>query len=82
MFSNVFAVSYEAILYAEVLALHVSMRSANLQSQRKINEYTSSISPIYILNAVLLLLIAILFGKIPVDYWDSSRDIMIFVGAG
>ena len=76
---NVF-VSYEAILYVVVgLALHVSMRSANLQFKGKINEYTSSISLIYILNAVLFLLIAILFGGPLSRLLGFKQSIMILL---
>lgn len=76
---NVF-VSYEAILYVVVgLALHVSMRSANRQFKGKINEYTSSISLIYILNAVLFLLIAILFGGPLSRLLGFKQSIMILL---
>ena len=58
---NVFA-SYDAILFVIMgMALHASIQSANLEFRGQINGYTSSISLIYIGNAVLFSAIAALF---------------------
>ena len=54
---NVF-VSYESILYVIVgLAIHSSIRSANLDFKNKIDEYVSSVSLIYIINSFLLIFV-------------------------
>ena len=51
---NVF-VSYEAILYVIIgLAIHTSVQSANLEFKGEISDYVSSVSLIYIINALFL----------------------------
>ena len=61
---NVF-LSYDAILFVIIgMALHSSLRSASYRYNGKIDEYTSSVSIIYIINAVLLLIIATVFGSL------------------
>lgn len=58
---NVF-VSYDAILFVIMgMALHASIRSANLEFRGKIDSYTSSISLIYLGNLVLFLALGVLF---------------------
>lgn len=58
---NIF-ISYDAILFVIMgMALHASIQSANLEFRGKINQYTSSISLVYIGNALLFLGIAALF---------------------
>lgn len=60
---NVF-VSYEAILYVIIgMAIHSSIRSANIKFKCNINEYTSSVSIIYLVNAMIMLFIALIFNK-------------------
>ena len=60
---NVF-VSYEAILYVIIgMAIHSSIRSANIKFKGNINEYTSSVSIIYLVNAMIMLFIALIFNK-------------------
>ena len=60
---NVF-VSYDAILFVLMgLALHTSIRSANLEFRGEINRYTSSVSLIYLGNALVFLGVAALFWK-------------------
>ena len=60
---NVFA-SYDMILFVLIgLAMHTSIQSANLEFRGKINSYTSSISLIYVLNALVALVVAVLFRK-------------------
>lgn len=76
---NVF-VSYEAILYVVVgMALHASVRSANLEFKGKIDEYTSSVSLIYIFNAVLFLLAALVFGGPLSRLLSFKRGIMVLL---
>ena len=59
---NVF-MSYDAVLYVIVgLALHSSIRSANLEFKGRINEYTSSVSLIYLICAALLSALVLAFG--------------------
>ncbi|MCD7893158.1 MAG: oligosaccharide flippase family protein [Erysipelotrichaceae bacterium] len=59
---NVF-VSYESILIVIVgLAMHTSIQSANIEFKNKIDEYTSSISLLYIINAIILFIISLVFG--------------------
>ena len=61
---NVF-LSYDAILFVIVgLALHSSIRSANLEFRDKIDEYTSSITLIYVINTLILLGIVLIFGEV------------------
>lgn len=58
---NIF-ISYDAILFVIMgMALHASIQSANLEFRGKINQYTSSISLVYIGNALLFLAIGALF---------------------
>ena len=58
---NIF-VSYDAILFVIMgLALHASIQSANLEFRGQINRYTSSISLIYVGNALVFLAIVALF---------------------
>ena len=61
---NVF-LSYDAILFVVIgMALHSSIRSASYRYKDEINEYTSSISLIYIINSFLFLIIATVFGNL------------------
>ena len=59
---NVF-MSYDAVLYVIVgFALHSSIRSANLEFKGRIDEYTSSVSLIYLICAVILSALVLAFG--------------------
>ena len=59
---NVF-MSYDAILFVLVgLALHTSIRNANLEFPGKIDSYTSSVTLIYLLMASLFAFLVMLFG--------------------
>ena len=61
---NVF-LSYDAILSIIIgMALHVSIKSANYKFPNKINQYTSSISIIYIGNTIILLILNLIFGQV------------------
>ncbi len=60
---NVF-LSYDAVLFVIVgFALHSSVRSANLEFKGQINEYTSSVSLIYLLCAAILSVFVLIFGN-------------------
>lgn len=60
---NVF-MSYDAILFVIVgLALHTSIRSANLQFRDQIDSYTSSVTLIYLLMAACFMLLVVIFGE-------------------
>ncbi len=59
---NVF-MSYDAILFVIVgLAMHTSIRSANSEFRGRIDDYTSSVSLIYLINALILTAVVALFG--------------------
>ena len=59
---NVF-MSYDAILFVIVgLAMHTSIRSANSEFKGKIDAYTSSVSLLYLINALILAAVVVLFG--------------------
>ena len=76
---NVF-VSYEAILYVVIgLALHSSIQSAKLEFQDKIDDYTSSISLIYIVDAAIALAIAWVFSDSLSRLMDFSRDTIVML---
>lgn len=56
--------SYDAILSVVIgLAIHSSVRSAHYEFEGETDGYTSSVSLIYIFNAVFLLTIALLLGQ-------------------
>ena len=60
---NVF-MSYDAILFVIVgLALHTSIRNANLEFRGQIDRYTSSVTLIYLLMAAFFTLLVLLFGQ-------------------
>lgn len=77
---NVFA-SYEAILYVVVgLSIHSSVRSANLEFKGQIKKYTSSVSLIYLLNALILLATAVFWGNQLSKLLDFSKiEIVLLV---
>ena len=76
---NVF-ISYEAILYVIVgLAIHSSIRSANLEFKGQIKKYTSSVSLIYLLNASLMLIGSLLFGKKLTEILDFPILIIVLL---
>ena len=56
-------ISFDSILFVIIgMALHSSVRNANLAFENKIDEYVSSVSIIYVINLVILLVCAFLFG--------------------
>ncbi len=76
---NVFA-SYEAILYVVVgLAIHSSIRSANLEFKGQIKKYTASVSLIYLMNAAIMLIVTMLFGKQLSEVLDFSKTIIVLL---
>ena len=73
---NVF-VSYEAILYVVIgCAIHSSMQSANIEFKNRIDDYASSVSLIYILNAVVLLAVVQAFGGTLSQLLDFDKVIL------
>jgi len=57
-------ISCDAILFVIIgMALHSSIKSAQYEFRGKINEYTSSISLIYLINLLVLALVSVLFGS-------------------
>lgn len=76
---NVF-VSYEAILFVIVgLAMHSSIQSANIQFRGGIKEYTSSVSIIYIINLIILLIISFIFRNTLAELMDFEPFIISFL---
>lgn len=75
---NVF-LSYDAILFVIMgLAMHSSVRSANLEFKGKINDYVSSISLIYLLNlGVLFAVVTLLASK--VSEWLGFETSLIYM---
>lgn len=56
--------SYDAILFVVIgMALHSSIKSANYHFPNEINQYTSSVSIIYVINTIIMLIINTIFGK-------------------
>lgn len=73
---NVF-MSYDAILFVLVgLALHTSIRNANLEFPGKIDSYTSSITLIYLLMAAFFSLLVLLFGGTLARILDFDEKIL------
>lgn len=73
---NVF-LSYDAILFVVVgLALHSSIRSANIEFKGKIDEYTSSITLIYIINTLILLGGVLVFGEALSAFLDFEQSVL------
>lgn len=76
---NIF-ISYESFLYVIIgFAIHSSIRSANLEFRKQINEYTSSVSLIYIINLLVFTFIAIIFGDELSSLLDFSKTIIILL---
>ena len=76
---NVF-VSYEAILYVVIgLALHSSVQSAKYEFQDKIDDYTSSVSLIYVIDVVIALAIALIFSGPLSKVMDFSKGIIVML---
>lgn len=56
-------VAYEAILFVIIgMALHSCIRSASYEFENEIDKFISSISLIYLLNTIIFLFIAVVFG--------------------
>lgn len=56
-------IAYDAILFCVIgFALHSSVKSANWEFPGQIDKYVSSLSIIYILNMLVLIVLALLFG--------------------
>lgn len=75
---NVF-MSYDALLFVVIgLAMHSSIRSANLQFRGKIDDYVSSVSLIYLLNFLAFLAAGLLLGDVLSD-WLGLEKSLIFI---
>lgn len=73
---NVF-VSYETMLSLVVgFAIHSSLKSANLRFKDEINEYTSSVSLIYILSGCIWLLLSLVFNR-SLSEWMEMKGIVM-----
>ncbi|MBP3304828.1 MAG: oligosaccharide flippase family protein [Oscillospiraceae bacterium] len=76
---NVF-LSYDAILFVLIgFALHSSIRSADITFRGKIDEYTSSITLIYLQNALILLATVLLFGSFFSRLLSFERSILVLL---
>lgn len=76
---NVF-LSYDAILFVVIgFALHSSIRSANITFRGKIDEYTSSITLVYLLNALILIAAVLLFGGFLSRLLSFERAILLLL---
>ena len=57
-------ISFDSILFVIIgMALHSSVRNANITFENKIDEYVSSVSIIYIINLFIILSVVFLFGN-------------------
>ena len=73
---NVF-LSYGSILFVIIgLAIHSSIRSANIEFKGEIDRYTSSVSLVYIANLLLFLGIILIFGASLGTLLDFSKPIL------
>lgn len=76
---NVF-MSYDAILFVIIsLAMHSSVYNANLEFKGKINDYVSSISLIYILNALVFLALVMLFGSVLSVWLGFEQTLLVML---
>lgn len=75
---NVF-VSYDAILFVIIgFAIHSSIRSANYEFKGEIDQYTSSVSLIYWINAFIIIILFSLFGPV-ISYWVHFEQIVLYL---
>lgn len=73
---NIF-VSYETMLSIVLgLAIHSSLKSANLKFKDKISEYTSSVCLIYILSGIIWLIVALVFNQ-SLSRWMEMERIVV-----
>lgn len=74
---NVFA-SYDAIIYMFVgLALHSSVKNADIKFENKTDDYVSSISLIYLINTALFFFIVAVFER-QLTRWLDFPSIVLF----
>ena len=72
--------SFDSILFVIVgLALHSSIRNANLAFKNKIDEYVSSLTLIYIFNFVILLVCVIVFKSPLIKITSLSLSLLILL---
>ncbi len=73
---NVF-LSYEAILFVLIgFAIHGSLQSANLEFKGKIDQYTSSVSLVYLASLLFLVIVESLFGGVLNGYLGFDTPIV------
>ena len=73
---NVFA-SYDAIIYMVVgLALHSSVKNADIKFEDKTDDYVSSISLIYLINTALFFIIVAVFERQLTDWLDFPSIVL------
>ena len=73
-------VSYETILTILLsVALNTSTKSANLEFRGKIDQYTSSISLIFVVNALLYISIIIGFGGLISELIGLDRSVLVLM---
>lgn len=73
---NVFA-SYDAIIYMFVgLALHSSVKNADIKFEDKTDDYVSSISLIYLINTALFFIIVAVFERQLTDWLDFPSIVL------
>lgn len=76
---NVF-LSYDAILCVLVgMALHTSIRSANYEFKDRIDDYTSSISVIYLINSLIVFGIVLMGGSMLSKLFDLSSPVLFLL---
>ena len=76
---NVF-ISYDAILFVIIgMALHSSVKSANIRFKDHIDEYISSVSLIYIFNTAILILLSIILGDVITGIIQFSLPVIILL---
>ena len=76
---NVF-ISYESILFVIIgLAIHTSMRSAKLEFPGKIDEFTSSVSLIYLVNLTFFGFVILFFGKQISSLINFSEAVLVML---
>lgn len=82
---NVFA-SYDAIIYMFIgLALHSSVKNADIKFENKTDDYVSSISLIYLINTALFFIIVTVFKRQLTGWLDFPSTVlfaMIFYSFG
>lgn len=73
---NIF-ISYETLLTIIIgFAIHSSIKSANLRYKDKINEYTASVSLIYVLSGIIWMILALFFNQSISQWMEMNRTVV------